>query len=113
MNILEDLKKGATVEDITENFFEALEEAQKGYEQWLKEEEEKAAAAEAKRQELEYKKMKQEQARAALGAAIVNYFESLGIVITESMMKDIDDLIELLPHLKLYRPGKIWEEFWK
>ena len=113
MDILKLLKEGMCVEDITEDFFGELRDAQEEYEEYLKEQEEKRKAAEARRMELEYKKTKQQEARAAVGAAIVNYFESLGIVITENMLEDIDNIIDLLPQLKVYKSGKVWQEIWR
>lgn len=113
MDILKLLKEGMSVEDITEDFFDALSDAQEEYEEYLKEQEEKRKAAEARKVELEYKKTKQQEARAAVGAAIVNYFESLGIVITENMLEDIDNIIDLLPQLKVYKSGKVWQGIWR
>lgn len=112
MNILELLKNGKTVEDITEDFFNALEESQEAYEEYVKEQEEKRKAAEARKAELEYKKTKQQEARAAVGAAIVNYFETLGIVITENMLEDIDNIVEALPQLKVVKNWSPWRGIW-
>lgn len=112
MDILKLLKEGMSVEDITEDFFDALSDAQEEYEEYLKEQEEKRKVAEARKAELEYKKKKQQEARAAVGAAIVNYFESLGIVITESMLEDIDNIIDALPQLKVVKNWNPWRDIW-
>ena len=103
MNILELLKNGKTVEDITEDFFTAMEESQAAYEKWKEEEEEKRRAAAQRALELEYKKSKQEQARKALGAAIVDYFSSLDIKVTEKTLEEVEWIIDALPQIKVVR----------
>lgn len=112
MNILKLLKEGFTAEEITEDFFSALNNSQEEYEKYLKEQEEKAKAEAAKKLEQEYLKKKQTEARAAVGAAIVNYFESLGIVITEDMLKDIDLIIDALPQIKVVQNWTPWKGIW-
>ena len=103
MDILALLKEGRTVEDISEDFFDTLKDAQVEYEAWKKEQEERAKAEAARKMELEYLKQKRADARAAVGAAIVNYFETLGMVMTEKDLKDIDLIVEALPNLKVVK----------
>lgn len=103
MDILALLKEGRTVEDISEDFFDTLQDAQVEYEAWKKEQEERAKAEAARKMELEYLKQKRADARAAVGAAIVNYFETLGMVMTEKDLKDIDLIVEALPNLKVVK----------
>ena len=105
MDILALLKEGRTVEDISEDFFDTLQDAQVEYEAWKKEQEERAKAEAARKMELEYLKQKRADARAAVGAAIVNYFETLGMVMTEKDLKDIDLIVEALPNLKVVKTG--------
>ena len=112
MDILKLLKEGVSVEDITEDFFNALSDAQEAYEVYLKEQEEKRKAAEARKAELEYKKTKQQEARAAVGASIVNYFETLDIVVTEKTLKDIDCIVDALPQLKVVKDWDPWKGIW-
>lgn len=112
MDILKLLKEGISVEDITEDFFDALESAQEDYEEWKKEQEEKAKAEAAKKLEQEYLKKKQQEARASVGAAIVNYFETLGIVITEEMLKDVDYIVDALPQIKVIQDWTPWKGIW-
>lgn len=107
-NILEDLKKGATVEDITENFFAVLEQAVLEYDEWQKEEKRKAEALAQKRLEEEYKKVKVEEARQAVGAAILNYFSTLDIEIEEDVIENIDFIVEALPKIKVVRRHWNW-----
>lgn len=105
MDILALLKEGRSVEDISEDFFDALQDAQVEYEEWKKEQEEraKAKAEAARKMEEEFLKQKRADARAAVGAAIVNYFETLGMVMTEKDLKDIDLIVEALPNLKVVK----------
>lgn len=111
MDILALLKEGTSVEDITEDFFDALQDAQEEYEKWKKEQEERAKAAAARKMEQEFKKQRQDLAREALGAAIVNYFEALDIKVTEQTMADVDLIIDALPKLKVVRSGS-WKGIW-
>ena len=103
MDILALLKEGRTVEEISDDFFDALMDAQTEYTEWKKEQEERAKAEAARKVEEEYLKQKRADARAAVGAAIVNYFETLGIVMTEKDLKDIDLIVEALPSLKVVK----------
>ena len=103
MDILALLKEGRTKESIVEDFTDALAEAICAYEEYQKEQEEKEKAEAARKLELEYLKQKQSDARAAVGAAIVNYFETLGMVMTEKDLKDIDLIVEALPNLKVVK----------
>lgn len=113
MSILDWLKEGKTVESLTEEFYDALEEAVAQYEQWQKEEEEKAKAEAAKKLELEYKRHKQSEARQALGAAIVNYFEALDMAVSEKTLKDIDYIIEALPQIQVVTHQHPWKGLWR
>ena len=101
MDILALLKEGRTAKEISEDFFDALQDAQAKYETWKEEQEERARAEAARKMEEEYLKQKRADARAAVGAAIVNYFETLGIVMTERDLKDIDLIVEVLPNIKV------------
>ena len=103
MDILALLKEGRSVEDISEDFFDALQDAQEEFEAWKKEQEERAKAEAARKVEEEFLKQKRADARAAVGAAIVNYFETLGMVMTEKDLKDIDLIVEALPNLKVVK----------
>lgn len=103
MDILALLKEGRSVEDISDDFFDALMSAQTEYAEWKKEQEERAKAEAARKVEEEYLKQKRADARAAVGAAIVNYFETLGMVMTEQDLKDIDLIVEALPNLKVVK----------
>ena len=103
MDILKLLKEGRTVEDITEDFFDALTEAQSMYDEYIKEQERKAKAEAARKMEEEFRKKKIKDARQALGAAMVNYFEALGVAVTEETLADLDFIIEALPQIKIVR----------
>lgn len=105
MDILALLKEGRSVEDISEDFFDALQDAQREFEAWKEEQEERAKAEAARKVEEEFRKQKRADARAAVGAAIVNYFEALGMVMTEKDLKDIDLIVEALPNLKVVKTG--------
>lgn len=111
MDILALLKEGVSTEEITAKFFDSLSLAHDEYEEWKKEQEEKAKAAAARKMEQEFKKQRQDLAREALGAAIVNYFEALDIKVTEQTMVDVDLIIEVLPKLKVIKSGS-WRGIW-
>lgn len=108
MNILELLKNGKSVEDLTEDFYDALEQAVLEYDEWQKEEKRKAEALAQKRLEEEYKKVKVEEARQAVGAAILNYFSTLDIEIEEDVIENIDFIVEALPKIKVVRRHWNW-----
>ena len=108
MDILALLKEGRTAKEISEDFFDALQDAQAKYETWKEEQEERARAEAARKMEEEYLKQKRADARAAVGAAIVNYFETLGIVMTERDLKDIDLIVEVLPNIKVANKVISW-----
>ena len=98
MDILKLLKDGWSPEDIMEEFDEAMQLAQVEYEKYLEEqrklEEAKAAAALA----LEYKKLKQEEAQTALGAALIDFALAYELVdeVDEDYLSSIDKYIDLL-----------------
>lgn len=98
MDILKLLKDGWSPEDIMEEFDEAMQLAQVEYEKYLEEqrkaEEAKAAAALA----LEYKKLKQEEARTALGAALIDFALAYELIdeVDEDYLSSIDKYIDLL-----------------
>lgn len=103
MDILKLLKEGATVEDITEDFFDALTEAQDQYEAWQEGEKKKASALAQKKLEEEYAKEKRAKAREALGAAIIEYFSTLDVAIDEETYRNVDLIIDALPKIKVVR----------
>ena len=98
MDILKLLKQGWSPEDIMEEFDEAMQLAQVEYEKYLeaerKAEAERAAAALA----LEYKKLKQEEARVTLGAALINFALAYELVdeVDEDYISSIEKYIDLL-----------------
>ena len=98
MDILKLLKQGWSPEDIMEEFDEAMRLAQVEYEKYLeaerKAEAERAAAALA----LEYKKLKQEEAREALGAALIDFALAYELVdeVDEDYISAIERYIDLL-----------------
>jgi deoxyxylulose-5-phosphate synthase len=87
------LKEGYDADDIQAIMNDLLSEARDQYDEYLKEQARKEEEARAKKEELEYKKMKQEQARQELGAAYVNYLEAHGVEVTESTLERLDDLL--------------------
>lgn len=103
MDILKLLKEGATVESITEDFFDALTEAQDQYDKWKEEEEKKAAMLAQKKLEEEYAKKRKAKAREALGAAMIEYFSTLDVAIDEETYKNVDLIIDALPKIKVVR----------
>lgn len=103
MDILKLLKEGATVESITEDFFDALEDAQSEYDKWQEEEKKKAAALAQKKLEEEYARERRAKAREALGAAIIEYFSTLDVAIDEETYKNVDLIIDALPKIKVVR----------
>ena len=98
MDILKLLKDGWSPEDIMEEFDEAMQLAQVEYEKYLeaerKAEAERAAAALA----LEYKKLKQEEARTALGAALIDFALAYELVdeVDEDYISSIEKYVDLL-----------------
>lgn len=98
MDILKLLKQGWSPEDIMEEFDEAMQLAQVEYEKYLeaerKAEAERAAAALA----LEYKKLKQEEAREALGAALIDFALAYELVdeVDEDYIASIERYVDLL-----------------
>lgn len=108
MDILALLKDGVSVEDIVEDFFEALVEAQTEYEEWQKEEKRKAEALAQRRLEEEYKMKKVDEARQEVGAAILNYFSALDIEVDENTLENTESLIEILPKIRVVRRHWNW-----
>lgn len=108
MNILEMLKNGKTVESLTEDFFDALDQATAQYEDWKKEEEEKARKAAERELEKQYKARKIAEAKSALGAAMIEYLSALDMVIDDKTYADVDLIIEALPQIKVIKSGGRW-----
>jgi DNA-binding transcriptional MerR regulator len=103
MDILKLLKQGVSVEDISEMLMDDLEAAVAQYDRYLEEQERKAKEEAARKMEEEFRKKKAADARQALGAAMINYFESLGMEVTEKTMSDVDLLIDMLPKIKVWK----------
>lgn len=103
MDILKLLKEGKTVESLTEDFFDALDAAQHEFEVWKKEQEEEKKRAAARAMEAEYKKQKLSNARKALGAAIIDYFEALDQEVTDATIEAVDWIIDVLPNIKVVK----------
>lgn len=110
MDILALLKEGKTKESIVDDFTNTLADALAEYEEYLKEIEEKKKAEAARQLELEFRKTRQSEARHDLGVAMINYFESLGMVITEQSYKDVDLIIDVLPQIRIMNDycGGMW-----
>lgn len=105
MDILKLLKEGVKPEEIIDDFMDALEEAQAGYDEWLKELERKKQALAAREAEREFKKKRLEETRSVLGAALVEYFSALDLPIDEKSYEHIDWIIDALPHIKIVKTG--------
>lgn len=103
VDILKLLKEGVSEEDIVEDFFDALDDARVEYKKWQEEEKRKAALMEQKKLEEEYAKKKRDEAREALGAAVLNYMEALGFTVEEGTYDDIDAIVDALPQIKVVR----------
>ena len=98
MDILQLLKQGWSPEDIMEEFDEAMQLAQVEYEKYLEAERKAEAEKEAKMLALEYKKLKQEEARTALGAALIDFALAYELVdeVDEDYISSIEKYIDLL-----------------
>lgn len=101
------LKEGYTEEEIKEVVDDLLAQARDQYDEYLKEQARKEEEARIKREELEYKKMRQEEARKDLGAAYVNYLNAYGVEVTESTLERLDDLLS-----GVLMPGKRYVIRW-
>lgn len=101
MNILEMLKKGKSIEDLTEEFYDSLESAVTEYEAWKKAEEEKAKALAQKKLEEEMKMKKIKEARQASFEAIKTYLEALGTDVGASRVDTINFILDILPDLEV------------
>jgi cell division septum initiation protein DivIVA len=87
------LMEGYTEDEVQEVMNDLLAQALDQYDEYLREEARKKEEARIKKEELEYKKMRQEEARKDLGAAYVNYLEAYGVEVTESTLERLDDLL--------------------
>ena len=105
MDILKLLKEGMTPDEVMEDFMDELAEAKAEYEEWLEELERQKQALAAKEAEREFKQKRLEDARSALGAALVEYFSALDLPIDEKSYENIDWIIDALPHIKIVKTG--------
>lgn len=101
------LKEGYTEDEIQEVVNDLMAQARDQYAEYLKEEERKEEEARIQKEELEYKKMRQEEARKDLGAAYVNYLCAHGVEVTESTLERLDDLLS-----GVLMPGKRYVIRW-
>ena len=109
MDILALLKEGATREEIERDFADEMAEALLEYEKYQKEQEELARKEAARKMELEFRKKRQSEARKALGAAIIEYFDSLDMVVEEETIDAVDWIIDVLPQIKVVKTGgRFW-----
>ena len=105
MDILKLLKEGMTPDEVMEDFMDELAEAKAEYEEWLEELERQKQALAAREAEREFKQKRLEDARSALGAALVEYFSALDLPIDEKSYENIDWIIDALPHIKIVKTG--------
>lgn len=84
-------KQGYTMEDIED----LMVSAHADYE------EEKAELA-RKEQEKKFKEQKIAEAREALGAAIIEYYSAIGKKVDESVIENVDYIIDALPKLRVW-----------
>ena len=98
MDILKLLKQGWSPEDIMEEFDEAMRLAQVEYEKHLEAERKAEAERVTAALALEYKKLKQEEARTALGAALIDFALAYELVdeVDENYISAIERYIDLL-----------------
>jgi hypothetical protein len=101
MDIFEALKQGRTVEDLTEEFFEALALAQGEYDKYQARQAKVREAEAQRRLAREYELQRIKEAREALGAAMLSYFVALGKEATDKTYTDIDAIIDALPSIKV------------
>lgn len=85
------LKQGYTMEDIED----LMVSAHADYE------EEKAELA-RKEQEKKFKEQRIAEAREALGAAIIEYYSAIGKKVDESVIENVDYIIDTLPKLRVW-----------
>lgn len=100
MNILEMLKRGKSIEDLTEEFYDNLESAVTEYEAWKEVEEEKAKALAQKKLEEEMKMKKIKEARQTASVALVDYLKALGTEVDDGKIR-VDFVIKILPDLEV------------
>ena len=105
MDILKLLKEGMTPDEVMEDFMDELAEAKAEYDEWLEELERQKQALAAREVEREFKQKRLEDARSALGAALVEYFSALDLPIDEKSYENIDWIIDALPHIKIVKTG--------
>ena len=105
MDILKLLKEGMTPDEIREDFMDELTDAQIEYNEWLKELERQKQALAARDAERAFKQKRIEDARSALGAALVEYFSALDLPIDEKSYEQVDWIIDALPHIKVVKTG--------
>lgn len=103
MNILEMLKRGKSIEDLTEEFYDNLESAVIEYEAWKEAEEKKAKALAQKKLEEEMKMKKIKEARQASFEAMKTYLEALGIDVDANHVNTLNFILEILPDLEVAR----------
>lgn len=109
MDILKLLKEGVTSEEIMDDFMDALTEAKIEYEEYLEELERQKQVLAAKDAERAYKQKRIEDARSALGAALIEYFAALDLPIEEKTYNDLDWIIDALPNIKIVKTGgRFW-----
>ena len=105
MDILKLLKEGMSADEIYDNFMDSWMEAQEDYKEYLKEVERQKQALAAREAEREFKQKRLEDARSALGAALVEYFSASDLPIDEKSYEHIDWIIDALPHIKIIKTG--------
>ena len=98
MDILKLLKQGWSPEDIMEEFDEAMQLALNAYEKEKEEERRKEAERKAQEEQKEYALMKQQEARVALGAALIDFALAYELVdeVDEDYIPSIEKYIDLL-----------------
>lgn len=94
------LKEGYAEDEIKEIVNDLLAQARDQYDEYLKEQA-------RKREELEYKKMRREEARKDLGAAYINYLDAYGVEVTEAILERLDNLLS-----GVLTPGKHYVIRW-
>lgn len=109
MDIYELMKDGRTVEEIRAAFEEAIASAQLQYEQYMEEQERLKRERVARELEEACRKQRLEEARGALGNALIEYFSALDSSIDEAMYETVDWLIDALPYIKVVKArGGFW-----
>ena len=105
MDILKLLKEGMTPDEVVEDFMDELTDAKIEYNEWLKELERQKQALAARDAERAFKQKRIEDARSALGAALVEYFSALDLPIDEKSYEQVNWIIDALPHIKVVKTG--------